>query len=192
MQFVDRFVQVSRFDRVDVQLAVLAILLVTAAMIDLRTFRIPNWLTGSGVLLGLAFNTIGGRGLDGLLGALGGMGTGLAILLPFYLLRVMGAGDVKLMAMVGAFLGLPQILPAILFSLIAGGVAAVVFVVAKRRIARFRGNLKHLVQGATLSVIAGVPLTGLAPGASVGQLPYGVSISAGTILYLASLQLGYL
>jgi len=194
MQFaVDRFLRVPGPELADIQLAVLAILLVAAAVIDLRTFRIPNWLTGSGVLLGLAFNAIGhARALDGLLSALGGMGIGLTILLPFYLLRVMGAGDVKLMAMVGAFLGLSQIVPAVLFSFIAGGVAAVVFVVAKRRIARFGSNLRHIVQGAALSAIAGLPLAGLAPGASVGHLPYGVSISAGTILYLASLQLGYL
>jgi prepilin peptidase CpaA len=182
----------------DVRIGLLVVLLVIAAFVDLRTYRIPNWLTFGGTVMGLGLNTAipwtalsAAWALDGFLNGLGGMAIGLVLLLPCYVLRVMGAGDVKLMAMVGAFLGLSQILPAVLCSFIAGGVAAIVFVVAKRSVARLALNLKHIFQGAALSMITGVPVPGMAPVASVGRLPYGVSISAGTIFYLASFQLGY-
>lgn len=172
---------------------VLVLVLVAAAVIDYRTFRIPNWLTVGGTFIGLAFSTIHAvRPLDGFLGALGGAGVGLAVLLPLYLLRVMGAGDVKLMAMVGAFLGLSHIVPAILFAFMTGGIAALVFALANKSLVRLAGNIRSIVQGMAFSVIAAQPIGGMAPGASIGKLPYGVSISAGTILYLATRQLGYL
>lgn len=177
----------------DARIALLALLLITAAVIDFRTFRIPNWLTAGGLLIGLALNTAGSiRALDGLLWALGGAAVGLAILLPLYLLRVMGAGDVKLMAMVGAFLGLSQIMPALLFVFVTGGIAAIVFALANKKLARLAANLRNIVQGVAFSVLAGQPPAAMAPGASIGKLPYGVSISAGTIVYLATRQFGFL
>jgi prepilin peptidase CpaA len=168
-------------------------LLLTAAVIDVRNHRIPNWLTGGGTVIALAFAAAGvAPQQEGLLSSLGGMAAGLAMLLPMYLLRVMGAGDVKLMAMVGAFVGLSHIVPAVLFAFMVGGVAAIFYVVANRRLVRFAINLKNILTGAVFSAAAGLPMTGMAEGASVGKLPYGVSIGAGTILYLAVRQLGFL
>ena len=174
-----------------VSLAVLVLLLVAAAVIDYRSFRIPNRLTGTGLVLGLALGAIA-SGLDGFLSALGGAAAGMALLLPMYILRVMGAGDVKLMAAAGSFLGLSQIVPAVLAVFITGGVAALVFVVAHRCVPRLAANLKHVVQGAVLSVITGQAVPGMTPAMSVGRLPYGMSISAGILFYLAARQLGYL
>jgi prepilin peptidase CpaA len=74
-------------------------LLTTAAVSDVRTGRIPNWLVFSGALYALAYNALYPRDM-GILFALGGLSVGLVALLPGYLLRVLGAGDVKLMAMV--------------------------------------------------------------------------------------------
>jgi prepilin peptidase CpaA len=177
----------------DARIALLALLLIAAAAIDWRTFRIPNWLTAGGLVIGLALNTAGAlRPLDGLLWALGGAAVGLLIPLPLYAFRVMGAGDVKLMAMAGAFLGLGHVFPALLFVFVTGGIAAMVFAFAHNRLPRLAANLRNIVQGTAFSVFAGQPPTGMVPGASIGKLPYGVSISAGTILYLAAWQLGYL
>jgi prepilin peptidase CpaA len=181
------------------KLAVLIVLLLLAAFIDVRTFRIPNWLTIGGAVIGLAFGAgiqwrlLGPAwAIDGLLWSLGGMAAGLALMLPMYVLRVMGAGDVKLMAMAGAFLGLGQIVPAVLCVFVTGGVAALVFVVGRRQLAQLAANLRNVVFGLAFSVIARQRIPGMAPGESVGKLPYGVSISAGTILYLALRQLGSL
>lgn len=191
--------QLATPDLADARLALLVVLLMLAAFIDVRTFRIPNWLTYGGAVIGLAFGAaIQWRllgplwALDGFLWSLGGLAAGLALMLPMYALHVMGAGDVKLMAMVGAFLGLGQIVPAVLCVFVTGGVAAVVYVLFRRQLAQLAVNLKNVVFGMAFSVIAAQRLGGMAPGASVGKLPYGVSISAGTILYLLTRQFGYL
>ena len=95
-------------------LALLAGLLAAALWHDLRTRRIPNRLVLWGTVGGVVLNSMlpAGAGLFqqpfgglGLLQSLAGAAAGLALLLPMYLLRALGAGDVKLMAMCGAFLG---------------------------------------------------------------------------------------
>jgi prepilin peptidase CpaA len=91
---------------------------------DLLTHRIPNRLTGPLLAVAVALQcAVGGwRGIEaGILGAL----VGLAMLLPFYLLRAMGAGDVKLFAALGAALGPHWALVAGVDTIIAGGVLAI-------------------------------------------------------------------
>jgi prepilin peptidase CpaA len=172
--------------------AVLIALLVAAAVIDYRSYRIPNWLTFGGAIFGLGYNAAVPAAVQpGILWALGGLGLGLVILLPLYALRVMGAGDVKLMAMVGAFLGLSGILTAVLFTFIAGGVAALGFVLWHRAFRRMAGNVRDLVQWMAFAAVAGLRPTAATPAISVGKLPYGISICAGTIASLAATQLGF-
>lgn len=171
---------------------VLVVLLVTAAVTDWRTYRIPNWLTLSGMALGLIYNTVTSHPWhDGLLGSLAGLGVGLVVLLPVYALRVMGAGDVKLMAMVGAFVGLPDILSAVLYSLIVGGIAAVGFALYQRAFRRMTANVMDIVQSMALALaVGGRPTPALSGRASIGKLPYGVSIAAGTMAWLAARLFG--
>ena len=173
--------------------AVLVALLVAAAVIDWRTYRIPNWLTVGGMVFGLIYNTVSVQPWhDGLLGALAGLGVGLVILLPLYALRVMGAGDVKLMAMVGAIVGLPDIVHAALYSLIVGGIAAVGFALYHRAFRRMTTNVMDIVQSMAFAAIAGNrPTPALAGRASIGKLPYGVSIAGGTIAWLAARVFGF-
>jgi len=103
-------------------------LLSLAVWVDMREHRIPNLLSLGGVLAGLLMSAWF-HGLDGLLSGLGGMAVGFAILLPFYLLKGMGAGDVKLMAAVGAFMGPHQVLLAVGLSLAAGSIAGIAMLV---------------------------------------------------------------
>jgi prepilin peptidase CpaA len=96
---------------------------IVAAQADVRTRKIPNWLTFPAVLLGLLTHlALGGR--EGFLASLAGMAVVLVALIPGWLLRWMGAGDVKLMAAMGAWLAYPHAVIALLASLIAGGVIA--------------------------------------------------------------------
>jgi Flp pilus assembly protein protease CpaA len=94
-----------------------------AAVIDLRTGRIPNPLTAAAALTGLA---LAGAGLTGLtlnLAFVGGV-LGFALMLPGRLFGATGGGDVKLMAALGTLLGPRQIVVAFLAGAIAGGALA--------------------------------------------------------------------
>lgn len=188
--------QLAAPDLTDARLALLIVLLMLAAFIDVRTFRIPNWLTFGGAAMGLLFGAaiqwrlLGPAwAIDGFLWSLGGLAAGLALMLPMYALRVMGAGDVKLMAMAGAFLGLGQIVPAVLCVFVAGGALAIAYAVWRRALRRLAANLTEIVQSMAVAAIAGVrPRGATAPRPSIGNLPYGVSISAGTIAWIVLSQ----
>lgn len=106
-------------------------LLAAAAWIDMRKHRIPNLISLGGAMAGLLMNT-GLYGLDGFLAGLGGLSLAFVIMLPFYLLRGMGAGDVKLMAAVGAFIGPHQVLLAVGLTLGAGSIAGLTMLVLHR------------------------------------------------------------
>ena len=179
---------------IDSMLAPLCVLLILAAVIDLRTYRIPNWLCASGICYAL---------LHGLLTstptwyaapvtAIGGLMTGAALMLPMYLFGVLGAGDVKLTAMAGAFLSAVQIGQATIIVFIVGGIAALVFSLRHRALQRMLRNAGDIARSAVLSFgTGGMPSMQIAGGVSVGRLPYGVSIAIGTILYVVARQIGY-
>jgi prepilin peptidase CpaA len=173
--------------------AALIVLLIAAGVIDYRTFRIPNWLTvgGACVALGLAL-FLPATTHPTFLWALGGLATGFVIMLPLYALKVMGAGDVKLMAMAGAFLGVPDTLYAVLYTFIAGGVAALLFAVYHKASKRMAANVRDMVQSLAFAAIAGLPPDpSMTRTASIGKLPYGVSIAIGTIAYVVIKQVGH-
>jgi prepilin peptidase CpaA len=111
-----------------VVLAFLCAVLAIAVYGDVRSHRISNTLSLLGLIAGLGLQYLG-SGLQGVTSGLIGVGIGLACFAPFYLLRAMGAGDVKLLAAVGAFLGPQGALYAALFSLLAGGLGAIGYVV---------------------------------------------------------------
>jgi prepilin peptidase CpaA len=171
----------------------LATLLVIAAISDFRTYKIPNLLTVSGIIFGLIYSTVVPFSIHhGFLWALGGLLLGFSILLPLYALGVMGAGDVKLMAMVGAFLGVTDTLHAVIFTFIAGGIAALVFAIFNKSLLRMLGNVKNAAQMMTMSVIGGFrPDIQIEASQSVGKLPYGICISIGTVAFVVAKQLGY-
>src|ERR1700691_2392518 len=81
-----------------------AVIVLAASVTDIRSRRIPNWLTLSGVTAGLVLHGIVG-GVAGLKSSFAGMLLGFGAYLAPYCLRAMGAGDVKLMAAVGAIVG---------------------------------------------------------------------------------------
>lgn len=103
--------------------APLIVLVGVFAIIDLRTHRIPNALTAGAAVAGFAWN-LWATGSSGALASCGGLLSGLAVLLPFYLAGGLGAGDVKAMAAVGAFLGPKGALLAGAWTLIIGAILA--------------------------------------------------------------------
>ncbi|MGH8772717.1 MAG: A24 family peptidase [Burkholderiales bacterium] len=167
--------------------------LVVAGWYDLKSHRIPNWLVAGGTVIALVLHSVllagfgfisAAPGALGLLGSLKGSGLGLALFLPFYMLRLMGAGDVKLMAMVGAFLGIPDILWAMLATFLAGGVLTVVIGLARGVLKQTFHNIVFMVNISAIKVQTGsLPSFDEAP-KTAAKLPYGVAIALGTMGYV--------
>jgi prepilin peptidase CpaA len=177
----------------DPRTALVISLLTLAAWSDCLTHRIPNALVFSGTAMGLIYNTVYSSFPEGIgfASSLAGCATGLGMFLPFYLLRVMGAGDVKLMAMVGAFLGPWDTMMAAFFSCIVGGVMALGYSIASGTLSRMLTNIFLICRGAVLDLlIQSKPMLTIDAGTSVGKLPYGIAIAMGATGFLAAKQLG--
>lgn len=168
----------------------LLMFLVAAAVSDVLTYRIPNWLTVSGMLAGVVASTLDApvAVMPTVLASLGGLFVGLVCLMPLHALRLMGAGDVKLMAVVGAFLGFPAVLMAILFTLVAGGVMAVVWTLALRVGRRVATNVGGVFRSVAVAAWTATPPV-RPVFQSAGRLPYAVCILAGTTVFLVVRQL---
>ncbi|HJV84024.1 MAG TPA: prepilin peptidase [Noviherbaspirillum sp.] len=180
--------------------ALLCALLVAATWSDIRRYRIPNALVYGGALLGLALNTFLPEGngfasaLPGALGwrmALYGLGLGLAIMLPLYMLHAMGAGDVKLVAMIGAFLGPHAIVYVIAFMMLAGGLLAIVYTLRTGSFRRMWRNLQTMMLATYFkAALHEAPVLDAVPD-SAGRLPYAIAIALGTFIYLGLAALGH-
>ncbi len=161
-------------------------LVVTAAVYDFRFRRIPNWLNLTGVIAGLALNTLlfsyhgFGAGLAGIL-------LPLALYIPLYLLRAMGAGDAKLMAAVGAIAGPRNWIAIFLCTALAGGLVAVVIAAKRKRLRRTVMNT---------GLLAAELMNFQAPAERHEELdvrnsrslrsPHGVAIAAGSLCFIGT------
>jgi len=158
------------------QIAVLALGLGAAVFTDVRTRRIPNWLTGA--IAGAAFGLAFGGGPVTPLRALLGLVVGLALMLPGHVIGATGAGDVKLMAAVGAVVGPDVIFRAFLYSAVAGGVLAVV-------VALRRGRLGTTLQATTNLVTQPVHAKrAIEASDRANRFAYGPAIAVGTFFSL--------
>jgi len=162
-------------------LAVIGVALAASAW-DLRTRRIPNWLTFGAAAFGVLSSTFD-AGLAGFTHGVIGWVAGLVLFLPLFLLGGMGAGDVKLLAAFGAILGVTGVLwTAILASLLGGALAVVV--------GAMHGYLGEAVRNLAILLttwrIAGVsPISGMTLTDARGpRLAYAVPIAVGALLAL--------
>ena len=110
---------------------------------DLRSRRIPNWLTLSGAALGVMANTALG-GVSGLKTSLLGLVVGLG-LLPFVLLRSLGAGDWKLAGALGAFTGPGVLVDLLIGSIFVAGIMALALIIYKGRVRQTLRNIGHIL-----------------------------------------------
>jgi prepilin peptidase CpaA len=158
------------------QIAVLALGLGAAVFTDVRTRRIPNWLTGA--IAGAAFGLAFGGGPVTPVRALLGLLVGLVLMLPGHVIGATGAGDVKLMAAVGAVVGPDVIFRAFLYSAVAGGVLAVV-------VALRRGRLGTTLQATTNLVTQPVHAKrAIEASDRANRFAYGPAIAVGTFFSL--------
>lgn len=168
----------------------LACLLGLALGYDVATRRIPNWLVLAGLIAGVGYSlfassAIGSEapsvGAPGVVKSLFGALTGIAIMLPLYLLRAMGAGDAKLMAAVGAFLGPMQVAGAALLTFVAGGILSLLAALWSHSLVRVLGNLRMMSMVALSGRTTGISLRDVE---TTGRLPYTIAIASGTGLQL--------
>ena len=151
-----------------------------AAVCDWRSRRIPNWLTVSSVFIGFGISA----GSSGWLGAkmsLQGIGLALGVLLPFVLLKGLGAGDWKLMGAVGAFLGPMLFLFVMVGSIFASGIMAVIQMYRVGRVIETLRNMWTLVKGFAAFGIKKNPQISL-DNPRLLKLPFGVAVAAATIV----------
>ncbi len=166
------------------KVALLAVVLV-GAVYDFRSRKIPNWLSLSGIILGLGVNTLLFQA-HGLRVALLGFCCSLAIYVPLYLLRGMGAGDVKLMAAVGAIVGPQNWLILFMATALVGGVIALIVILHKKRFWQTFANVAIMVPELLhfrLPSRSEPQLDVRRPDAL--RLPHAVSIALGSIAFVS-------
>lgn len=161
--------------------ATLLLLVSIAAINDLATRRIPNRLLLAALACALVLRSLSPAPGAALLAALGGLGLGLALFLPLYLLRGMAAGDVKLMAVVGAFAGPHDVFSIAVLTWCAGGVMALLAALWRGRLKLALGNMVNM---ARTVLVPGMPAVAPQEKSSAGTIPYGVAIAIGTIIVL--------
>jgi prepilin peptidase CpaA len=111
---------------------------------DWRHRKIPNWLTVPGLLVGLVLSVALWR-WPGLKASLEGAGLCLGLLLPFVLVRGLGAGDWKLMGALGSFLGPQRVIVVLIGTVLIAGVMSVVEVFRQRKVQETGRNLLTLL-----------------------------------------------
>lgn len=160
----------------------LIIMLCAVTVTDIRSRRIPNLFSLGGMCAGLiSWGFL--DGWPGLLHSVLGILVGGALFFPFYLLRGMGAGDVKLMAAVGAFLGPMHAFNAGLVVAIVGGVIAAIAAIRSGRLGEaLRDSIAILSRDKARKTLDNASRS--------ESIPYGLAISSGVLLYLVLVHYG--
>lgn len=114
----------------DIPISALLVIVMIAAIIDIRSRQVPNTLVLTGLAATLVLLPI--FHLLPFAHALAGSIAGLLIFLPFYIIGMMGAGDVKLLAIVGSVLGPSELIQATVHIFIAGGIVTVLYLITRR------------------------------------------------------------
>lgn len=153
--------------------APLLVFLMAALVSDLRRHIIPNALVLIGLLAGLLFR-LDYIGVGGLVHGFGGVFLGFLLFLPFYVLGGMAGGDVKLMAMVGAFLGPDETLLAVACTLVFGGVCGFLIVLYHRQ---FLVTAKRY----WLMLISHTYFAPATDEAAALRFPYSIAVCLGTL-----------
>ena len=161
-------------------LAGAVLLSLIAGWTDLRSRRIPNWLTVPGLAVGVALNTFFGGWL-GLKASLLGSLVGFGLLLPFWLLRSLGGGDLKFAVALGAYFGPGRLVDVLIGSVFVAGVMALALVIYKRRFLETMRNIGHILTSLVTFRLPGSHLTLDNPNAL--KIPKGVALALAVVVY---------
>lgn len=148
-------------------------LLIAACAVDLHRRRVPNWLVGMLAIGGLAYSAAGNLGL---FASVAGLLIGLAIWIPSWVMRLLGAGDVKLFAAAGAWLGPIGTLEAAVWAGIVGGLLSLVWLL------RYRGVRGTVLSLSVLRIDPKGAIQRDRDNPSRKALPYAVALAAGALI----------
>ncbi len=166
----------------------LGILVLIAAIYDIRFRRIPNWLVLAGIIVGFAWNGYS-LGWSGLGHAAEGFGLGFVLYFPLYLLRARGAGDVKLLAAVGAITGPSNVVWMFLLTAILGGLIAVIMLVFAGRVRKTFFNLAWIMRDLSQLRAPYQSSEELDVNSTKGmRLPHGALIAVGAIAFVVMVR----
>ena len=178
----------SRGQTLPSAIQVAIIVLVTAAgWSDIRTRRIPNWITAPGAGLGFALHVWYG-GLHGAVVSLAGMALGFGIFVGLYIAGGMGAGDVKLFSAVGALTGPQALVLVFVFTGLLGGIAAAALAISRGRLRETLQQTGELMLDLGRRRWQQVRTSTAAAGPDALRLPYGAVIAGGTLASLLILR----
>lgn len=153
---------------------------ICAGVLDWRYRRIPNWLTVSGLAAGVTVNTAL-FGWGGMRAALLGAALALGLLLPFVLVRSLGAGDWKLAGALGACLGPRQLISVLLAAVLVAGVMALIVVIYKGRLKRTLRNIAHMLAALFSLRMPAFEVSVDNPQST--KIPFGVATALAVLLY---------
>jgi prepilin peptidase CpaA len=159
---------------------------ILAGIWDWRFRRIPNWLTVSGFVAGIALNTMFFH-WSGLKSALLGAALGLGLLLPFVLIRSLGAGDWKMAGALGACVGPRPLLTILMVTVLLAGVMALIAVIWSGRLKKTLVNMAHLLADLFSLRMPGSEVSLDDPHST--KIPFGIAMAA-AVLFCAISQLG--
>ena len=154
---------------------------------DWRYRRIPNWLTVPALLVGILGNTLA-SGWSGAKASLLGAGLGLALLLPFVLMRSLGAGDWKLVGALGAFLRPEPLITVLIGAILVAGIMAAGLIVYKRRVRQALRNVGRILAGLFSLRLPGPDLSLDSPESL--KIPFGVAVALTVVFYGVRCALG--
>jgi len=172
---------------VDWHVWLVTVTLIVAAVIDGLQLKVPNWITYPMIVGGWIYS-FAAFGAEGLGWSLLGTVIGLALLMPAYAIGGMGAGDVKLLAGVGAWVWGTTTFYAFCYSAILGGVIAIGMVLYKKAWQKHSQQFTMIVSEiATVRDPEQLATIAAARKSRMFLLPYGIPIAIGTIMYFAAM-----
>lgn len=159
-------------------LGTLVVVIVASVYTELKESRIPNWITGSGILVGLLLGYVPGGLSFG--ASVGGFCVGFGFLFLFYMFGGLGGGDVKLMGAVGALLGYPLVLATLVYTAFVGAIMAVFVLIWRRDL--WQGILRAFYVFFRFRRSAPDETTDDGAEQTSVTIPYGIAICIGCIM----------
>lgn len=155
----------------------------TAGVTDLRSRKIPNWLTYPAIPVAIVLHWIVAGGHAALL-SLAGTAVGLGVLLPFVLLGGLGGGDWKLMGALGAFFEPKRLVPVLVITLMINGLMALALVIWRKRLGRTVRNIGKMTAALSSLRSPGPELS--IESSEADKVPFGIAAAIATLLYVVA------